>query len=104
MKNFKGWIVETNLVKILGVKGITLFPFIFIKKGLRDDKKLINHERIHIQQELECFVIPFYIMYLWEYIKKGYRKISFEREAFDNDENLKYLRDRKRCAWKKYLK
>ena len=46
------------------VSGITLFPFILIKneKDLQDIK-LINHETIHIRQQLETLIIFFYFLY-----------------------------------------
>jgi len=86
-------------------RGITLFPFIILKsKDLLQDKKLINHEKIHLRQQIELLIIPFYIIYLIEYILKGYRGISFEREAYDNDQDLDYLKKRKLFAWTKYFK
>ncbi|WP_354667442.1 hypothetical protein [Pseudotamlana agarivorans] len=74
--------------------GLTLFPFIILKKRqLLDDEVLMNHERIHLKQQLEMLVVPFYICYVFEFImrlmwyfnwKKAYRNISFEREAYSN--------------------
>jgi len=34
---------------------------------------------------------------------KAYYNISFEREAYDNEKNLEYLKTRPRWAWIKYL-
>ena len=34
----------------------------------------------------------------------AYRKISFEREAYSNEDDVIYLESRKRFAWIKYLK
>jgi hypothetical protein len=85
---------------------MALYPFVLIKEDkMREDKQLINHERIHLRQQLEMGVIPFYIAYLGEYyyskwIKKmnhydAYMDISFEKEAYQNDSNLVYLKSRK---------
>lgn len=112
---FKGFIVRSNLLlKILTIgfaSGLTLFPFIFIKKHLHVDKTVINHERIHIAQQLETLFIGFYILYIFEYLKnrismthfEAYMAISFEREAFYNESNLQYLDHRKMYAFLKYF-
>lgn len=94
--------------------GISLFPFIILREKYRDGgewwveraKKTINHETIHFQQALELGVIFFYIFYVLEwffklffYGKNAYRNISFEKEAYNNEENLDYLKTRKRYNW-----
>lgn len=84
--------------------GLALIPFIFVREDLVHIKSLINHEKIHIRQQLELLVIPFYIWYVIEWIFKGYRNISFEREAYQNDKNLNYLQTRKPYSFLKYLK
>lgn len=94
-------------VKHLFVMGITLCPIgIFVKEKYARSPSLINHESIHWQQQLELFIIPFYILYLLEwfvnvirrYILKEnirpYRDISFEREAYINQSNPNYLTKR----------
>lgn len=55
----------------------------------------LNHEKIHSKQQLELLIIPFYIIYLIEAIFKGYYCISFEKEAYANQDNLDYLKTRK---------
>ena len=93
--------------------GITLFPFIFINKTLegKDNSILINHEKIHIKQQIECLVVFFYILYLlsfmWQFLKtfncfsfdKAYRNIIFEREAYTKQYDLNYLNTRSMYAW-----
>lgn len=34
---------------------------------------------------------------------KAYRSISFEQEAYDNDDNYDYLNNRKRFSWLKNI-
>lgn len=85
--------------------GITLWPFILIKnQALKSDTILINHEKIHLRQQIEMFVIPFYLWYGIEYLFRliqyknrhlAYRNISFEREAYANETNLTYLKSRR---------
>ncbi|MCA6067542.1 hypothetical protein JI747_010160 [Chryseobacterium sp. RG1] len=100
-------------LKRLKINGIALFPFIFIRKF--EDKQnniLINHEKIHLRQQLELLVIFFYIFYILEYyywllkLKNkdlAYRRISFEREAYSNELDLNYLKKRKFWSFRKYL-
>ncbi|MEY2924173.1 MAG: hypothetical protein RLZZ337_721 [Bacteroidota bacterium] len=87
------------------ITAITLWPFIFFRdKDKRKDTIIINHEKIHLRQQLELLVLPFYIIYLLEYVfyvikyrnhDKAYRSISFEREAYRNEGSLSYLKQRK---------
>ncbi|OED37752.1 hypothetical protein AB832_04940 [Flavobacteriaceae bacterium (ex Bugula neritina AB1)] len=93
--------------------GIALWPFIVIKNQyLKDDEIFINHEKIHLRQQAELLVIPFYILYLIEYIirllqyrnsQEAYRNISFEREAYEQEGDLSYLKDRRLWSFVKYL-
>jgi len=96
-----------------GFVGITLFPFIFLKnKKLKEDRTLINHEKIHIKQQAELLLIFFYFFYVLEWIFKflkhknryiAYKNISFEREAYQNENNFNYIKNRKFWAFIKYL-
>lgn len=86
------------------ISGIALFPFVVVDPDLSDDEELINHERIHVRQQLELLVIPFYIWYLIEFYTKGYRNVSFEKEAYANHSNLDYLKKRKWFNFINYMK
>lgn len=87
-----------------GYLGITIFPFIFLKeKGLGLNMNLINHEKIHLRQQLELLIVPFYIIYIAEFLiryiklkdwKMAYRSISFEKEAYKNESDFKFLKKR----------
>lgn len=95
-------IIRNKLIPFKGFKAITLWPFIFIRKGCSFNEIDLNHESIHGRQQLELLIIPFYIIYLIEQIFKGYRNISFEKEAYNNEKNLDYLKTRKWFAmWRK---
>jgi hypothetical protein len=84
---------------------MTVFPFIFAKnKGCKEDMVLINHERIHIRQQIELLIIPFYLWYGLEFLihfvrlkdkRKAYRAISFEKEAYGKESDLNYLKKRR---------
>ncbi|WP_196216213.1 MULTISPECIES: hypothetical protein [Myroides] len=94
--------------------GLTIFPFIILKdKQEIDNHILIQHECIHLKQQLELLIIPFFIWYVIEFtyhfIKNkdsfhAYRCISFEKEAYTHEDTLNYLHNRKSYAFLKFLK
>lgn len=86
----------------MDISAIAIFPFIFIHPDTKVTPRLINHERIHLRQQLEMLVIPFYVWYLIEYFTVGYEQNRFELEAYDNDYDLNYLSKRKWFAFIKY--
>ena len=97
-----------------GFSGITIFPFIFLKEE-RDvlNKSIIQHEKIHIKQQLELMILPFFIWYGMEYffrilqyknIHTAYRNISFEREAYANESQKDFLQKRRFWHFLNYLK
>jgi beta-lactamase regulating signal transducer with metallopeptidase domain len=106
-------IICQKLLKLLKINGIALFPFILIRKlEDKENKVLINHEKIHLRQQLEMLMIFFYFFYLIEYYywllklknsDQAYRRISFESEAYANESNLNYLKERKFWGFRKYL-
>ena len=97
-----------------GYTGITIFPFVFLKtKRLKENQVLINHEKIHLRQQLELLILPFYLFYGIEFLvrltqyknwQKAYRNISFEREAYTNELSLNYLKQRPFWSFLKYLR
>lgn len=99
---------KNKILPFGGFKAINLFGILFYK-GKTPSEKTINHESIHTAQMKELLYIFFYIWYGIEYFirlfQRGnkYRSISFEREAYNNDDNLDYLKTRKKYAWFKYV-
>ncbi|SHI96339.1 hypothetical protein SAMN04487911_108110 [Arenibacter nanhaiticus] len=93
--------------------GLALWPFIIVKnRALKKDLVLLNHERIHLKQQSELLLVLFYVIYVFEgFLKlliyfdryKAYRNISFEREAYQNEKNLNYLKERRPFSFIKYL-
>ena len=102
-----------SLLKNTKISGITLFPFIILKKPeFKHDRLLINHEKIHLRQQLELLVVFFYLWYVVEYyywyskLKNhylAYKSISFEREAYAMEDDLNYLETRKFWSFWKYI-
>ena len=95
------WIIYIRLKKY---RAMAIYPFLILKtKDLKHDKILMNHERIHFQQQFELAFIFFYLIYglhyLYNYYKYknhdlAYFNIVFEKEAYHNEKNLNYLKKR----------
>ena len=72
----------------------------------------MNHEKIHLQQQKEMIWLLFFLWYLIEFMVKlimfkepmvAYRNLSFEREAYDNENHKNYLDKRHLWNFLKYL-
>lgn len=122
-------VIENNFIPFPGYKAINLFGVLFVKNNAKIDEVTINHESIHSRQFYEMtavgFVLAillfplswifllfvplfFYIVYVLEWIIRlpmgdAYRSISFEKEAYDNENYLGYLKERKLFAFLEYL-
>ena len=102
-------IIRTKYIPLRGFSAINLLGILFVHPGVYLSQELVNHERIHTAQILEMGIIGFYVLYVVEWmvrlLRRGnaYRKISFEREAYDNQRDLDYLQHRRHYAWRKYL-
>ena len=106
-------IVWQSLLKNTKISAITIFPFIILRKNAsRHDRVLINHEKIHLRQQLELLIIFFYLWYVIEYYFwylrlrdsfLAYKYISFEREAFAMEDDPDYLKRRKLWSFWKYV-
>lgn len=97
----------------LPANAMAIFPFMLFKDpGQKTDTLLINHEKIHFYQQLELLILPFYILYSINYLvnlykyknhSKAYFNISFEKEAYANELDMNYLKNRRLYSWFKYL-
>ena len=122
-------IIRNKYIPFPGYKAINLFGVLFVKNNAKIDEVTINHESIHSRQFYEMtavgFVLAillfplswifllfvplfFYIVYVLEWLirlPKGnaYRNISFEREAYANENYSDYLSGRKLFAFLDYL-
>ncbi|MDQ3141393.1 MAG: hypothetical protein M3Q56_04005 [Bacteroidota bacterium] len=93
---------------------MAIWPFIIIRsQALSNDRVLINHEKIHLRQQIELLLVFFYIIYFLEYVTyriKGlnsldsYCRISFEREAYEHENDMNYLKQRNHWVFLKYYK
>jgi hypothetical protein len=91
---------------LMKVGGITIWPFVILRSKYKNAVVIKTHESIHIKQQEELLVLPFYVLYLLEWLlklpkygKNAYYNISFEREAYSNERKKNYLENRKRYSW-----
>lgn len=104
-------IIKNHIIPFPGFLAINIFGILFVRdeywKRRNDDAKKItlNHESIHTAQMKELLYVFFYIIYFFEWIvrlfinvKNAYDNISFEKEAYFNQNDLNYLKTRKHYA------
>jgi hypothetical protein len=102
-----------NCKFLKGAEGLTLWPFIFLKQSKEHVGSVtIHHEKIHLRQQAELFILPFYVLYLLDFlfglikyrsVMISYLNIIFEKEAYENMNDTGYLHTRRLFAWIKYL-
>ena len=111
-------VVTNSVIPFKGFVAINLFGVVFVRKdyefrSVADYQRMLVHEGIHTKQMRELLYFPFYVWYLLEWlvrivmyrnIRKAYRNISFEREAYANQDNLYYNKERKRYSFLQYIK
>ena len=110
-------VIKNDIIPFKGYAAVTIWPFIFVREGYAKDDPakygvMLNHERIHGSQQLEMLVVFFFLWYFFEWIyrsiqykswHKGYRNISFEREAYAHECEEGYLESRRLYSWFRYL-
>ena len=116
-----------KFLPLTGHKAVFLAGILFVRKEAKMNERDLNHERIHSRQFVELMVLfavatvfirwwlpvfapfAFYVWYIVEWLirllKKGnaYRNISFEREAYANENYSDYLSERELFAFLEYL-
>lgn len=106
-------VIVAKYLTPVGFRAITLFPFVIVRsKEALLDPYLLNHERIHIHQQRELLVVFFYVGYVLEFLvrwmvlrdrKEAYRAISFEQEAYTNENDPHYLKRRSLFSFLSYF-
>lgn len=112
-------IIRNKFIPFKGFKAINLFGVLFVRGNAYISEKTIRHESIHTKQMREMLYVPFYLWYgiewviryfAWSFEKKPcdpndkpYDRMGFEKEAYSNDHDIEYLKNRKPYAWFKYL-
>jgi hypothetical protein len=104
MKIVKNWFIPAK-----GYSAIMLFGFLFTRDKRKITERTIRHESIHARQMWELLVVGFYVWYFIEWairlFMKGnaYRNISFEREAYANEDDKAYLKTRRIFSFSIYI-
>lgn len=103
-------VVKNNIIPVKPYDAMALWPFIFVRKDTKVTEELLNHERIHGRQQLELLIVPFLLWYVVEFVirillgdGKAYRNICFEREAYENENDMEYIEHRSLWAFLRYL-
>ena len=114
-------LIRNHFLPFSGFTAINLFGLIFVRWGKRFSSEDLNHERIHSRQMRELLWIPFYLIYIIEWLfrlmqtrplrhlfkkesrLRAYYQISFEREAYEHQKEPDYLNSRTPFAWRHYL-
>lgn len=105
-------IITNRWLPLPGFSAINLCGLIFVRPGTRISREVLNHELIHTRQQWEMLVVPFYVWYVTEWLlrlawcrnwHRAYSQISFEREAYRHQRDLRYLQHRRLFAWMRYL-
>lgn len=78
-------VIRSSIIPFKGFVAINLFGVVFVQKyyefrSIADYQRMLVHEGIHT-----------------------YRNISFEREAYANQHNWYYIKERKRYAFLRYI-
>lgn len=110
-------IIYNKIIPPPSFVAINLFEILFVRCEYKNkiSPKIKNHEKIHTYQMRELGYILFYIIYVFEWLirlliclfkkenlSRAYYNISFEQEAYNNDSNFEYLKNRKHYSqWRK---
>lgn len=102
-------VIYNSLIPFKGFTAVNLFGAVFARKGAPLSDATLNHEAIHTAQMRELGFVPFYVIYLFEWLARllldyssAYRSVSFEREAYEHQGEADYLSTRRHFAqWRK---
>lgn len=98
-------VIYNKAIPFKGYKCVNLFGVLFVREGCTMSATDYNHEAIHTAQMKELLYVPFYLLYVLEWLyrlvrlrnmKAAYRAISFEREAYAHEGEADYLNTRKK--------
>ena len=106
-------IIYNDIIPFKGFKAVNLLGVLFVRNGATLTDIDINHEAIHTAQMRETLYVGFYLWYVMEWLARliaagfkaheAYRSISFEREAYEHEDEPGYLESRRPYAWRHYL-
>lgn len=113
------WIIKLSGLLMAGKKGFrdakaaAFIPFVFVRKEEYATPIFINHERIHFKQQIETLIIGSWILHIIEdlysrlFLKLKspdyYLYRAVEQEAYRNQHDMDYLKNRKWFSIFKYV-
>lgn len=68
-------VIYNKIIPFKGYKCINLFGVLFVRKGCTMRESDYNHEAIHTKQMKELLYVPFYILYLLEWLYRLTQKV-----------------------------
>lgn len=118
MYKLKPFIFENSIVPVLlsklspmEIQAVSFACFVWCRSDASDTLK--RHETIHFYQQLEMLFVLQWILYAVFYVYgrfkhgswyEGYFLNPFEQEAYQNQANVNYFKERKLWAWTRYIK
>lgn len=125
-------VIYNKFIPFKGFYAITIIKWIFVREeykcfnGSNIYNKMINHESIHEQQILDftpkifpswlrytigsiCFYLLYGLEWLFKLIpclitkKSAYRSLCAEQEAYENERNFDYIKNRSKLSWLKKI-
>jgi len=69
---------------------MALGNFIFVRDDVTITRTLIAHELVHVDQYRRDGVFRFLLSWFFQFIFRGYKKISYEQEAYSKQYFTKY--------------
>ena len=105
-------IIYNKYIPFKGFSAMAIVWAIFVRNDVRVTTNVLRHESIHLRQQKEMLVIFFFLWYGIEWLVRliQYRNattadknISFEREAYANQDSIDYLDIRKPYSFIKYI-
>ena len=125
-------VIYNKFIPFKGFYAITIIKWIFVREEYKHFNrssiynKMINHESIHEQQILDftpemfpnwlrytigsiCFYLLYGLEWLFKLIpclitkKSAYRSLCAEQEAYENEKNFDYIKNRSKLSWLKKI-
>lgn len=106
-------IIYNDIIPFTGFKAVNLLGVLFVRNGATLTDIDINHEAIHTAQMKETLYVGFYLWYVMEWLARliatgfkahrAYRAVSFEREAYANQDDMQYLAGRRHYSFLGYM-
>lgn len=108
-------VIQNKFIPFKGYKYINMFGVIFTRDKSKITDVEYNHEKIHLKQMQEMLWVFFYIWYILEYCiiwilrlfdkqNTKYHDISLEEEAYNNQYDFEYTKNRKHYSQLKYIR